>query len=91
VLAAGVGTYFGLQARSAWQTRDRHCSGGRCDDQAVDAWRDATRHAAFADASFLAAAVFSGVGLYLVLSVPASPADEVSLRFSPTSASEAEL
>ena len=59
--------YFALRTRASWAEREHHCSSGRCDDQAVEAWRDAKRSAFAADLSFASALVATGVGAYLLI------------------------
>lgn len=67
VAAMGFGTYFALRTHASWADRQHHCSSGVCDDQAVEAWRDAKRSAFTADLSFASALVAGGVGIYLLV------------------------
>jgi hypothetical protein len=67
VVALGVGTFFGLKAKSSWDDRNLHCPNGACDDQAVVASRSARRFALAADVSVGVGLVGVGVAMYLAL------------------------
>jgi len=75
VIAGAVGVvgfastaYFGLRAKSEWETRDEHCPGGVCDEQAVDAANDATTFARIANVSAAVGVVGAGLAIYFALS-----------------------
>ncbi|HEX6273554.1 MAG TPA: hypothetical protein VFZ53_10945 [Polyangiaceae bacterium] len=56
VLGFAGTTYFGLRAKSEWDTRNEHCPSDVCDDQAVEASERASRFA-------LVSSVSAGVGI----------------------------
>jgi hypothetical protein len=62
-----VGTYFGLEAKSEWDTRNEHCRSG-CDAQAVTAGRHAERAALMSTISMSIGLAASGLGIYMLVS-----------------------
>jgi len=66
--SALAGAYFGLRANAAWNERNEHCRGGRCDAFAVTRWRDAQRFAAFSTGACVLSALAGGTGAYLTIS-----------------------
>jgi hypothetical protein len=67
VVAFASTAYFGVRAKSEWDTRDEHCPGGECDQEAVDASKNATRFARIADGSAVVGVVAAGVAIYFAL------------------------
>lgn len=65
--ALGVGTYFGLRAKSSWDSRNTHCTAGVCDADAVRYGDDTKKFATVANVGIGLGLVGLGVGTYLLL------------------------
>jgi hypothetical protein len=59
--------YFGLRAKSEWDTRNRHCAGGSCDDHAVDASERSSKFARVSNVSAAVGIVGAGVAAYFLV------------------------
>ena len=83
IVALGVGGYFGLRAKSSWDTRNEHCSGGACDAAAVGYGEDTKTYATIANVGVGLGLVGVGVGTYLLLRSPEGPKAASGLRIDP--------
>lgn len=66
IVAAGIGTYFGLRAFSKWDERNAHCNGDVCDGVAVERGDEATTAATVSTVAFGAGAIALGLGIYWI-------------------------
>jgi hypothetical protein len=66
-VSLGGTAYFGLRAKSAWNTRDEHCPGGVCDEKAVNAADEAALFARLANGSAAVGVVAAGFAIYFAL------------------------
>ena len=72
VVALGVGSFFGLRARSQWDDANGHCPDNACDSQGSSLSHSALTSARIADVAFGLGAIGLGVAGYLVLTGPSS-------------------
>lgn len=85
VVGVGVGTYFGLQARSKWQDSRPRCEGSRCDHEGALLAQDAQSSGNLSTISFALGAAALGAGAYLFLfSRSDSSAVQVSAAAAPS-------
>jgi hypothetical protein len=71
VVAAAMGTYFGLDAFNEWSIRNRHCRNHECDAEAVDAKEKAETSARLSNYLFITSAVGAIAGVTLVVTATA--------------------
>jgi hypothetical protein len=88
VLGAGavgiaLGTYFGLRAKSDWDTRNQLCRDG-CNTQAVVAGSNAKRAATLATVTAATGLIGVGLGIYLVVTTPSARERATVARLSAT-------
>ena len=87
VVAIGVGTVFGLRAKSKWDdARDGHCrDDGGCDLAGVELTRSARKAGDISTVAFLigGAAIAGGVVLYLTAPADAAPERTTRLELGP--------
>jgi hypothetical protein len=83
LVAVGVGTVFGLQARSHWSDRESQCAFDRCTPDGVAAGQDAKDAALRANIAFIVggAALATGAVLYFV--VPNLGSSPVNVALAP--------
>jgi hypothetical protein len=74
-VATLVGTYFGIDAFSQWDVRNRHCTSQGCDEEAVRAKARAERSARMANLCLATGLVAAGIGLYVVVTADSKSAD----------------
>jgi hypothetical protein len=88
VVGLGLGTLFGLQAKSAWSEAKSHCTAYpyQCDSEAVDQRSSANSKATVSTVAFIAGGVALGVGAVLWLTAGPSKSDSVALGFGPGAA-----
>jgi hypothetical protein len=67
VVAAAMGTYFGLDAFNQWSIRNRHCRNQECDAEAVNAKEKAETSARLSNYLFITSAVGAIAGVTLVV------------------------
>jgi hypothetical protein len=67
VVGFASAAYFGLRAKSEWETRNEHCPGGVCDDNAVEAYKRSTTFARAANVSAAVGIVGAGVAAYFLV------------------------
>jgi len=81
VAALGVGTYFGLHAKSTYDGALAHCPGGTssCDGQGTQAGRSAYDQATAATALFVGGGLLAAVGVLLYATAPSR---DVAVRAS---------
>jgi hypothetical protein len=73
IVAAGVGTYFGLRALSKNSESDDRCNGSLCDPQGLELADEADSAATVSNVAFAVGAVGIGAGAYLFFtSMPGS-------------------
>jgi hypothetical protein len=69
----GLATFFGVRAKSDWDSAAPKCAGGTCTDRsAFDAWNDANANASRANVALIAGVVALGSGVVLWVTAPAS-------------------
>jgi hypothetical protein len=78
VVAAGVGTFFGLRARAKWADAEPHCPGGACDATGYPSWHEAHSSATAATASFVIAG--TSLAAAIVLWAISPPSDTRTTR-----------
>ena len=87
VVGLGLGTVFGLQAKSTWSDAKAHCpSLDACDSQGVDFHSSARSKAAVSTVAFIAGAAALGVGAVLWFTAAPGKQESVAVGFGPGSA-----
>ena len=83
LVGLGLGTIFGLRARSLHDDALDHCPGDRCTDEARSLQSDARSAATVSTISFIAGGTLLAGGIALVLFAP-SAVSSPSSAFAPT-------
>ena len=88
VVGLGLGTLFGLQAKSAWSEAKSHCTAYPfgCGADGVGQQSSANSKATVSTVAFIAGGVALGVGAVLWLTAGSSKSDSVALGFGPGAA-----
>jgi len=88
LVAVGVGTYFGLSAKSKWDESKSHCDANiACDQTGVDLVNDARSAGTISTIAFGvgAAALLTGVALYLLAPTARNARqDRAAIEIAPT-------
>ena len=86
IVALGVGTFFGLRAKSQWNDANDHCPDNVCDSQGSSLSHDALTSARVADVGIGLGVVGLGVAGYLVLTGPSSSETRGGVAITPARA-----
>ncbi len=70
IVGIGLGTYFGLKAKSTYDDSASHCKNGVCDSAGFDGGEDASSQAAVSTVAFIAGGALLAGGLILFLTAP---------------------
>jgi serine/threonine-protein kinase len=73
LVGLGIGTFFGLQARSQWSSAQPRCPNGGCDQQGYDSWSSSRSSATASTVAFAAGGAAVAAGVVLFLLAPSSP------------------
>ncbi len=83
-LGVGVGTYYGLSARSLWNDAQPQCPGGTCSGDAYAEAQRARLHGNVATVAFALGGAALATGLVLYLSTPREPERALRVTASPS-------
>ena len=72
LVGLGIGSYFGLHARSQWSDAQAQCPGNVCSPSGYQGWDDAHGNARVGTALFISAGVLAVGGVVLWLTAPSS-------------------
>lgn len=90
VVGVGVGTYFGLRAKSKLDSAEDHCDGSVCNKQGLDLNEQADRAATLSNIGFGVGVIGLGVGTYFFLAsqpdgaAGETPAKSAGVRLVPS-------